>query len=216
MRATRGQGRQVEPLQPGVGDRAGLSAVGALDLGCIRDVVAHVQVGKESVVLEDQADRASLGGQERVGRGVVEGQFAEADCPAAQRIQPGERPQQCRLAGSVRSENTQDLAGRNAQIDREVEVTAVHSARYMQRVAARRSDSARRGDAAWRGDAVGRCFAPAHGAVPPADAAGLVPAHVAVPALSHRPRRPARTAIDTTSRTSERATAASGSLSRAR
>ena len=191
---------QVESLQPRVGGRSSRPAAGALDPGGVGDVVANVQVREQAVVLEDQAHRAAFGGHERVGRGVVQDEPAEADGAAAERIQPGQCPKQCALAGSVRTQDGQDLARSSDEVGSQGEVAALHGARHDQGVAA-----------------VVRCRLGAGAVVLARGGNGVTGGrrHGVVPVLSHRLRRPARTAIDTTSRTRDRATAASGLLSSA-
>ena len=69
------------------------------------------EVREEEVVLEDHADRAALGHDERAGRGLVERRRRRARCGRASMAQqPGERPQQRGLARAVRAEERDDLA----------------------------------------------------------------------------------------------------------
>jgi hypothetical protein len=124
------QGGQVKALQPFVCCGSGGPAAGALDAGGVRDVVADIQVGEEAVVLEDQAHGAAGRGYERVGGGVVQGEPAQTDGAAAECVEPGQCSQQCALAGSVRTQDSQDLAGGGDELGSQGEAATLHGARH--------------------------------------------------------------------------------------
>ena len=84
------------------------------------DVGAHRHVREERVLLEDEADRAALGRQVDLGRGVEPGPVAEGDAPAVGAPQPGDGAQHRRLAGA-RGPDERDGLGSDAQADAELE-----------------------------------------------------------------------------------------------
>ena len=84
------------------------------------DVGAHRHVREERVLLEDEADRAPLGRQVDLPRGVEPRPLAERDPPAVGAAQPGDRAQHRRLAGA-RGTDERDRLGADAQADAELE-----------------------------------------------------------------------------------------------
>ena len=167
---------QADPVQPRRRGPAGGGAADPLRAQAVRDVVQRGQVREEQVVLEDDADPAPLRRRPDAGRGVVEHAAAEPDVAAGERHQPGERAQQRRLAGPVRPEHGEDLAGH--RVDRGVELEAAVPRQHLGV------------QSGWTGHATG-------------------------PDRTMRSRRPTRIATDTSSRTSDSAMAASGSVSSA-
>ncbi len=75
------------------------------------DVVAHVEVLERGVVLEDEADLARL---RRHERDVLS---ADHDGPGVGNLEPGDRPQQRRLAGARRAEQRGQRAAGDRQVD---------------------------------------------------------------------------------------------------
>jgi hypothetical protein len=144
-------------------------------------------VREQPVVLEHQADRPTVGGDENAGA-VVQQAPGETDLTALQRVQPSHGPQDGGLAGAVGSEQRHDLTGLDVQLELELEATASYPA--VQREALLGESSLRE-------------------FLRPND-------HSEVPGRSQRSRSSASTSTETASSTSDSAMAASGSLSRAR
>jgi hypothetical protein len=80
-------------------------------------------VREQPVVLEDHPDRPTDRRREP-GRAVVQHPAGELDSPTSQRLQSGHRTQHRRLAGTVRADQGEHLAGRHAQVDLDVETAA--------------------------------------------------------------------------------------------
>lgn len=111
-----GEAHAVQPLR-GLFTRLGLGhAVAARSEG---DVVQGAQVGEEEVVLEDHADRPGLGGR------AVQRVAVQVEMTARQRCESGQGAQGCGLAGAVRTEQRDHVAGGGAQCDVEAEGAAV-------------------------------------------------------------------------------------------
>src|SRR5262249_51207170 len=90
-----------------------------------RDVVERREVREEQPVLEHHADPARRGGHERAARGLVPDLAVERDAPAPEPQRAGQRAQSGRLAGAVRADQREDLAGRHRQLELEVQRTEV-------------------------------------------------------------------------------------------
>ena len=119
LRLTAGEARgprrgvvgQPDARQPGARLRARRRARMAAAAQTEGDVVECAQVREQPVVLEHDADRPLLRGYEQAGGGVFERAPIERDAAARQRHEPGKRRQQRALAGPVRTEHGDDLAG---------------------------------------------------------------------------------------------------------
>src|SRR5262249_1931626 len=90
-----------------------------------RDVVQRRQVREEEIVLEDYADRAAFGWCPQSTVGPVEVAAGGTDGRGGQRSQAGQGPQRGGLAGAVRAEQRDDLAGDNADPGVEAEAAEV-------------------------------------------------------------------------------------------
>ena len=84
------------------------------------DVGAHGHVREERVLLEDEAHRAALGRQVDLRGGVEPRALAERDAPAIGAPQPGDGPQDGRLA-RARGPDERDRLGADAQAEAELE-----------------------------------------------------------------------------------------------
>ena len=73
------------------------------------------------MVLEHHADRAVLGGDEHVGRRVVDDRAVDLDAALVDGQQPGQAAQQRGLAGAVGAEHGDDLARLDGERDPQVE-----------------------------------------------------------------------------------------------
>ena len=104
------------------GDGTGLACGAALRPRSEGDVVERRQVREQQMVLVDDAEAATLLGNEG-GRRPVEGDPVEVDGAGVDGEAAGDRSQQCGLAGTVRSEHRGDRSRRGAQLDLQVEVS---------------------------------------------------------------------------------------------
>ena len=84
------------------------------------DVAAHGHVREQRVLLEDQAHRPPLGRQVDLRGGVEPRPIAEGDAPAIGSQQPGDGPQDGRLA-RARGPDERDRLGAEAQAEAELE-----------------------------------------------------------------------------------------------
>src|SRR5262245_42086461 len=78
-------------------------------------------MGEEEVVLEHEADRPPVRRDEHACRRVVEHLAPEAHASGAERDQAGERTQERRLAGAVRAEDRDHLAGGDVELGAQLE-----------------------------------------------------------------------------------------------
>ena len=112
-----------EPTWPAVGEITDLQSIEPL--ACARlghlagfpacaqaegDVVEHRHMGKEQVVLEDEAHRALLGRQVDSAIGVHDGHSRDVDPSGLRRLESGEAAQGCRLARAVGAEQADGVA----------------------------------------------------------------------------------------------------------
>ena len=175
VRAPVGETSQPEPLEPLLRRRPGGRPAEAARPGGEGDVVAHVEVREQPVVLEDHAGPALLGGHERVRAAASRGRRPPTD-PARRAPEPGDRAQQGGLA-RPRSARARRAPRRARTSKDDVELEARRGGRCPR--------SAGRRCAARRARAVG--------------------GHADPPAPTQRPRRANSTATETASSTSERA-----------
>ncbi len=101
-----GEADELEKLGGTRLDRVGLVAAHPQAEG---DVAEDVAMGKESVVLEDEADAAP------VRRNAVEVLAVEHDPARVRKLKAGDDSQQRRLAGAARTEHRDDLACRHVE-----------------------------------------------------------------------------------------------------
>ena len=78
---------------------------------------------KQEIVLEDQANRPSLGGHPDPFRRIFEDDAIQADAPAAQREETGKRTQQRRFPCPVGAQHRDQFSGRNRQLHVELKGT---------------------------------------------------------------------------------------------
>ena len=140
---------EVEALQPrgGLGSGVGLGVAPGLEPE--RDVVQGGEPREQQVVLEHEPDGSLGGGNERVGGGVVEDGAVEGDASVVERLESCDGPQGRRLAGTVGSQQRDDLAVIGSDRDVEVEVAETDPQVGVQHV--RRRANGRAGEAARRG-----------------------------------------------------------------
>ena len=112
---------EPDPLQPSGSGPPGLGLGHPPGTQTEGDVLHRAEMREQQVVLEDDADRALLGGDEHLRIGIVEDQFVDPDPAAIECDQPGEDAQQGRLARPVGPEDRQHLARLDAQFEIEVE-----------------------------------------------------------------------------------------------
>ena len=92
------------------------------------DVVEHCHVGKQDVVLKDEADAPVLGQYMPAGGRIIEHLTVQLHA-AVDGNQARERPQKRRLAGAVGTQHRHGLAGADLEVDVEREPVAVDSNR---------------------------------------------------------------------------------------
>ena len=85
------------------------------------DVLERRKVSEQQIVLEHDADRTLLGRHEDARHRIVDERTVDGDAAIVDRDQPSQGSQNGRLAGTVRAEDGQRLAPRDAEIDVEVE-----------------------------------------------------------------------------------------------
>ena len=90
------------------------------------DIVEHAHVRKEPVVLEHETDGALSRLQELAGSRVVDHLTVEQNLTARYRHESGHRVEQGGLAGAVRPENSQHLAGGRCELDPQRELATDH------------------------------------------------------------------------------------------
>ena len=78
-------------------------------------------MAEQEVLLEHDADRPALGGDEHPASGIVEHLAIELHLPAVEREQAGDGAQQRGLARPVRAEHRQHLAAGDRELDVEIE-----------------------------------------------------------------------------------------------
>ena len=78
------------------------------------------------MVLEHDADGPALGRDPDTAGGVVEDEVAERDPAPVEGDEPGERPEQRRLARAVRAQHRDGLATGGDEVDGEVERAEAH------------------------------------------------------------------------------------------
>ncbi|TPW14052.1 MAG: hypothetical protein FD127_1653 [Acidimicrobiaceae bacterium] len=76
---------------------------------------------EQQVVLEHEAGRSLLGLDEDPGCRFVDAQAVDGDAPGVERFEAGEAAQHGGLAGTVRTEQRDQLAGPHFQIDMQIE-----------------------------------------------------------------------------------------------
>ena len=104
-----GQVDELERLAAPAGD---LGLLDPLALEAEGDVVADVEVGEQGVVLEDHVDRPL------VGRVVGHVAAAQLDPAARRQLETADHPQGRRLAAARRSEEREEFAGLDVEVDR--------------------------------------------------------------------------------------------------
>ena len=85
-----------------------LSRVAGVAMEAKGDVLAHVQVGKEGVFLEDHADAPALGRQVEAAAG--DAHAADLDAAAVERLEAGDQAQERGLAAAAGAEQGEQLA----------------------------------------------------------------------------------------------------------
>ncbi len=126
--------RETQLLQPLLRQRPRRRAADTGRPGGEGDVVAHVEVGEQAVVLEDHARPTPLRRQEHVP--VLPGVRADLDPTLGELGQPGDGAQQGGLAGAVGPEHAEHLARPDREGDVEVELAPDHAAGEPQAVGA--------------------------------------------------------------------------------
>jgi hypothetical protein len=113
-----GEGEAFEPVAGPVTGAGLAMAAGTEPEG---DVVERAEAGEEQVVLEHHADGAFGGGDEDVGRGVVEHRAVELDAAVVEGLEAGDDAQGGGLAGAVGPEQGDHLAVVDVNVDVEPE-----------------------------------------------------------------------------------------------
>ena len=90
------------------------------------DIVEHAHVRKEPIVLEHEPDGALRRLEELAGSRVVDHLAVEQDLTARYRHQSGHRVEQGGLAGAVRPEDPEHLAGGRCEVDPQRELATDH------------------------------------------------------------------------------------------
>ena len=83
----------------------------AADHQAIGDVLQHVHVREQGVVLKDGVDRTAIGGH------ALDGLAENLDVPSSRLIETCDQPQACRLARARRAEHCEKLTRNNVEIN---------------------------------------------------------------------------------------------------
>ncbi len=112
---------EADAFEPLAGDPAGICLRGLAGPESVGDVFEHAHVFEQQVVLEHESDRSHFGFDEDVGRRVVDDGVVDRDAAAVDRGESGQAAQHRALAGPVRAEQRQELAGLHVEICVQVE-----------------------------------------------------------------------------------------------
>ena len=111
----------VDAFEPRPGAAAGVLPPNSSGPQTERHVLQRAEMREQRLVLEHETDRATIGRRPRATHRVVEHASVDRDPSAVERQQPGERAQQRRLAGAVRPDQHDRLAGLGIEPDVEGE-----------------------------------------------------------------------------------------------